>query len=81
MAGELSREMGLSEIECPAKWEEHGKAAGPIRNRQMLTHKPAMVIAFHNDIQKSKGTKDMITAAKDAGIPIRLVSTPAKVWP
>jgi len=81
IAGELSRELGLSEIECPANWQEHGKAAGPIRNRQMLSHRPAMVIAFHNDIQKSKGTKDMINAAKAAGIPVRLIGGPVKAWP
>lgn len=59
----------------PAKWDEHGRSAGPIRNRQMLTEgKPSVVIAFHDDLANSKGTKDMVAAAKKAGIPVYVVS-------
>ena len=31
---------------CPADWETHGRAAGPIRNEMMLTWKPDLVVAF-----------------------------------
>lgn len=42
-------------LRFPAKWNEHGKAAGPIRNQQMLTEgKPDVVFAFHDDIASSK---------------------------
>jgi hypothetical protein len=52
-----------------ANWEKHGLAAGPIRNRQMLTEgKPDLVIAFHENIEKSKGTKNMLELAKQAGV-------------
>lgn len=59
----------------PAKWEEHGKAAGPIRNRQMLDENPEieLVIAFHNDISQSKGTKDMVLLAIKRGIPVEII--------
>jgi len=29
-------QLGWPQIACPAAWSEHGRAAGPIRNRQML---------------------------------------------
>jgi hypothetical protein len=29
-------QLGWPQIACPAAWREHGRAAGPIRNRQML---------------------------------------------
>ena len=59
----------------PADWDKHGKAAGPIRNRQMLKEgRPQVVIAFSDDIENSKGTKDMVTIAKAAGIPTYVVA-------
>lgn len=63
--------------EYPADWKnETGilkgaprSAAGPIRNQQMLDEgKPTRVIAFHDDLSKSKGTADMIRRAKKAGL-------------
>jgi len=60
----------------PADWDKYGKRAGPIRNQRMLDEaKPHMVVAFHNDLAASKGTKDMVQRAKAAGIPVYLVST------
>ena len=29
-------QLGWPQIACPAAWQQHGRAAGPIRNRQML---------------------------------------------
>ena len=55
----------------PANWDLYGKAAGAIRNRQMLTEgRPNLVLAFHKNLQESKGTKDMVTIALRAGIPV-----------
>ena len=51
-----------------ADWELHGLAAGPIRNRQMLKENPDLVVAFHDNLALSKGTKDMLNAAKQAGV-------------
>ena len=65
----VAEELGIPIIEFPAKWGEYGKAAGPIRNKQMLTEgKPDLVLAFHDDIENSKGTKNMMEQAKKAGI-------------
>ena len=32
--------------------------------------KPDLVVYFHDDIENSKGTKDMITRAEKANIPV-----------
>ena len=68
ITGEIAKELGLQVIAVPAKWDRFGRAAGPVRNREMLELKPDLVVAFHHDIEKSKGTKDMVNAARKAGI-------------
>lgn len=56
----------------PADWEKHGKAAGHIRNKQMLDEgKPDLVIAFL--AKDSKGTKNMIDQATKAGVPVKVI--------
>jgi hypothetical protein len=50
----------------PAEWELHGKAAGPIRNRQMLDSGVDLVVAFPG----GRGTEDTIRAAKQWGVPV-----------
>lgn len=60
---------GLQEF--PADWESHGRAAGPIRNAQMIAEgKPDVVLAFPG----GKGTADMVRRAAAAGIPVQQVS-------
>jgi hypothetical protein len=73
MAGMWAKENGVPVMVFEADWGKHGKAAGPIRNRQMLNEgEPDYVLAFHRDLNKSKGTKDMVMAACAAGIPVRI---------
>ena len=50
------------------EWKKYGKAAGPIRNKEMLDYASEdnpVVIAFWDG--NSKGTKDMISKARKAG--------------
>jgi hypothetical protein len=69
LAVEVAQKLGLSFREYPANWSLYGKKAGPIRNQQMLDmESPDLVIAFHPDIESSKGTKDMIRRAEYRGI-------------
>ena len=57
----------------PADWKKHGKAAGPIRNKQMLDDgKPDLVIAFL--APDSRGTKNMIEQATKANIPVKVIN-------
>lgn len=50
----------------PADWATHGRAAGFMRNQQMLDEaKPHLVLAFEG----GRGTEDMVRRAVKAGIP------------
>jgi hypothetical protein len=57
-------------IKCkayPAQWTKHGKAAGPLRNQQMLDEaRPDFVVAFPG----GRGTADMVRRARKAGVPV-----------
>ena len=65
---------GLKVEDYPADWNKYGRAAGPIRNRQMLDEgKPDIVYAFHPNIAESKGTKNMVNQAKKRGIEVIIV--------
>ena len=45
----------------PAQWSKYGRAAGPLRNTQMLSEgNPDIVLAFHDNIKRSRGTRNMI---------------------
>jgi hypothetical protein len=54
----------------PADWNQHGKAAGAIRNQLMLAEeKPDMVWAFvTKPLEQSRGTADMVRRARAAGV-------------
>lgn len=66
---------GRSSMRFDADWKRLGKAAGPIRNQRMIDEgKPDLVVAFHDDLERSKGTKDMLKRAKAAGVPYQHVS-------
>lgn len=41
----------------PANWDEHGKAAGPIRNQQMAEYADALIVFIWDG---SRGSKDML---------------------
>ena len=56
----------------PANWNKYGRAAGPIRNAQMLTEgKPDICLAF--PLPGSRGTGDMIRKANEAGVEVRII--------
>lgn len=69
LAGQEATRLGIPVTVFPAQWEKYGRGAGPIRNSQMLDEfKPDLVEAFHNNIEQSKGTKNMVTQARARGI-------------
>ncbi|KNY30543.1 DUF2493 domain-containing protein [Pseudobacteroides cellulosolvens] len=73
LAVRAARQCGVRFIEYPADWQRFGKSAGPIRNAQMLKmEKPDLLLVFHEDLAKSKGTRDMIIRASHAGIPFKI---------
>lgn len=61
----------LGEEPYPANWSRDGKAAGPIRNQQMLSEgKPDLVVAFPG----GNGTADMVRRARKAGVEVREIA-------
>lgn len=57
----------VPQIQFPADWDKHGRAAGPIRNQQMIDEgKPDAVLALPG----GRGTADMMRRAVSAGIEV-----------
>lgn len=73
LAGQVAKSLGYRVLEFPADWDKHGKSAGPIRNRLMLDQKPDLVIAFHSNLDSSRGTKDSVTEARRRHIPVEVI--------
>ena len=59
--------LGIPTKQFNPKWNVYGKAAGPIRNREMAEYADALVAIWDG---KSKGTANMISEMKKLGKPI-----------
>lgn len=65
MARKFAEWQGIPVKTFHANWDVHGKAAGPIRNRQMLVEgQPDLVVAFEG----GRGTANMVQQAEAAGV-------------
>ncbi len=65
LAGRWAVANKIWQVVYPARWDLHGKAAGPIRNTKMLDEgAPDCVISFPG----GRGTADMVTQATDRGL-------------
>ena len=72
LARDAAYALGIPVLPFPADWEKYGRAAGPIRNQQMLEEgTPDLVLAF--PIGSSPGTWDMVRRAQAAGIEVRIL--------
>lgn len=56
-----------------AEWQKYGPPAGPIRNKKMVEQEPNMVLAFHDNIDYSKGTLDCKKQAQRRGILVKVI--------
>lgn len=66
-----AREFGYKLKRFPADWNKYGKAAGPIRNKEMALYAAeakGVLVAFWDG--SSRGTYDMITRAKEYGLEV-----------
>lgn len=73
LAAKAARKLGISVLPFPADWETYDRAAGFIRNRQMLREgNPDGGWAFSDDIEKSKGTKNMVQLLCENGLPTKI---------
>ena len=75
LAADCAHDLMWSCRAVSANWEKYGRTAGPIRNQEMLDMDPDLVIAFHDDLANSKGTKDMVSRAKKKGVKVILISS------
>lgn len=58
---------GIPYMPFPANWHKNGRAAGPVRNQQMLDEgQPQVLLAFSG----RTGTLDMVTRAHRAKLPV-----------
>ena len=74
--------LGLRVVSFPAEWERYGRGAGPIRNQAMLDQAPNLlgVIAFHDHLNRSKGTNDMLNRCLAQSIPCVLFGSNGKAF-
>jgi hypothetical protein len=72
LAREFGQRKGIPVRTFPADWDRHRRAAGPIRNRQMLEEgKPDLVVAFPG----GRGTANMVKQARAVGVKVLEVKT------
>lgn len=53
-------------LPMPANWDKHGKAAGAIRNMEMLMQAPDLVVAFKG----GRGTAHMVGISKKKNVKV-----------
>jgi hypothetical protein len=61
-----------------ADWNKYHKAAGPIRNAEMLKYllqfaPDIKVLCFHSNMEESKGTMNMYLQARKAGVERQII--------
>lgn len=69
MARISADQLGKAFVVHRADWDAHGKAAGPLRNKQIVEDCDR-VVAFWDGV--SRGTRSTIRLANDAGKPVEL---------
>ena len=69
MAGEYARDRGWKEEPHPAEWN-NGRAAGMMRNKEMVDLGADVCVAFFRMDVANKGTTNCSNLAKKAGIPV-----------
>lgn len=75
LAGDWARSRGVPQDRYPADWKQHGRAAGPLRNAEMLVKsKPSLCLAFPG----RRGTADMMRRAERAGVAVMLARVTVK---
>jgi UDP-N-acetylmuramoylalanine-D-glutamate ligase len=64
-ARDAAEVIGCNTVTQYADWRKYGRAAGPIRNQEMLDlNKPDVVVAFPG----GRGTADMVRRARAKGV-------------
>ena len=67
LAGEWARDRGVECRVYRARWDEHGRSAGPRRNQRMLDEeRPDIAVAFAG----KRRTADCVRRARKAGVEV-----------
>jgi hypothetical protein len=84
LADSVAVELGIPVRVFPAHWNQFGRGAGPVRNKEMLMflmhpsnrdhHK--LVMAFHDDLTQSKGTAHMVKISREVQLDVRVFGHP-----
>lgn len=64
----------ISVEKYPADWDKYGKAAGPMRNQQMVEEADALICFWDGE---SRGTKSMIDLALGKGLVVIVIPVEA----
>jgi hypothetical protein len=75
---QYARLKNLPVVEMPANWNAHGKAAGPIRNREMAKYADAAIIVWDG---ASPGSRNMINEMIRLNKPYYIVMTESEDTP
>lgn len=67
---QMADEAGLEYDMRIARWDLYDKAAGPIRNQEMVDTRPDLVLAFPKPGSRNKGTLGCMLMAKRADIQV-----------
>jgi hypothetical protein len=76
ITAEIATELGCTVEAHPADWDRHGKAAGPIRNAEMVRLGADLCLAFPT--QRSIGTRHCMQLARAAGISVLCYEAPTQ---
>jgi hypothetical protein len=69
---EIGFELDYNVLTFPALWQTYGRAAGPIRNKQMIDCRPDLVLAFRLD-GESFGTDGVVDLALKQNIRVLMI--------
>lgn len=67
MGKRWAEEKGIPVKKMPANWSLYGKAAGPIRNKEMAEYADVLILLWDG---KSKGSQNMLNNAKTKDLKI-----------
>lgn len=71
IAGQVAESLNIPTEVYQPDWDTHGKRAGILRNQEMLDEgKPDLILAFHDDLEHSKGTGHMVKIARQIPVPV-----------
>ena len=80
LSAKAAASLGFTLEAYPAEWARYGRGAGPVCNKEMVQRlnlaKTHFMYAFHDNLDKSRGTKDCVRQDRAAGLAPVIVTHP-----